>query len=439
MKSFEKRELAQRAAAVVGVDAGKYHHALVVRPRGRPDSRPLTIPTTRVGFDQALAFIAGQLADTDAAAGEVVVGIEFAGSYGFTFAHYLRAAGSRYRVVSILPAHTKRWKEVTHRQPLKTDAKDALGICDLAAQGHFVSFPFFTPAYAELRYLLSAREKLSTLRRGVITRLRTALDIVFPEFTEIFLCLTKRTARAVLRAYPGPAALLAAKRRPLLALLKAESRNHFKRPQLERLLEAARTTVALPSAQGAVAAEIPLLIARLDLYEAQMRLLEARMTEVTATLPAARALLTVPNVGPVSAATFLGSIGDPGAYDSARQIVALAGLALVERSSGILKGEKRISKRGRPVLRKHAHMFAVRSVQQGGIFRPEYEALLARNGHRTIPALTAIARMGLRLLFSIARDARAWTPVPPPRAAGRPAGRPARGPASPSGAPPRTP
>jgi hypothetical protein len=53
--------------------------------------------------------------------------------------------------VSILPAHAKRWKEVTHRLPLKTDAKDALGITDLTAHGHFVSFPFLappTPSYA---------------------------------------------------------------------------------------------------------------------------------------------------------------------------------------------------------------------------------------------------------------------------------------------------
>jgi hypothetical protein len=38
----------------------------------------------------------------------------------------------------------------------------------------------------------------------------------------------------------------------------------------------------------------------------------------------------------------------------------------------------------------------VPSVQQDGIFRREYDALLARNGHRTIPALMAVARMGLR-------------------------------------------
>lgn len=411
MQPHAKRTLAQTALAVVGVDAGKYHHALVVRPRGGADSRPLTIATTRTGFDEALAAL-HQVVPADAP-GHILVGVEFAGMYGFTFAHYLRAADPRIQIVSVLPVHTKRWKEVVHRQPLKTDAKDALGITDLTAQGHFVSFPFLEPTYAELRYLVSARERLSTLRRGAITRLRTTLDVVFPEFATLFPQVTSRTARALLMHYPGPVVLREAPRRAVLALLKRESRNHLGRETLAALLHAATHTVALPAAQGVMKDELPLLVERLTLYEAQMQTLEAAMRAQLGALPAARALLTIPNVAPVTAAVFLGSIGDPAAYDSSRQILALAGLALVERSSGILKGEKRISKRGRPVLRKHAHMFAVRSVQQGAIYRAAYEALLARNGGRKIPALTAIARRGLRLMYAVARSARPWTPAPP--------------------------
>ncbi len=407
MSNHLKRRQAQSAAGVVGVDAGKFHHVLVVRPRGERDSRPLQVATTRHGFETALEFIRAQLGDRS---GEILVGIEFAGMYGFTLAQFLRAADERVQIVSVLPSHTKRWKEVTHRQPLKTDAKDAVGITDLAAQGHFVSFPYLTPVYAELRYLLSAREKLSTLRRGVITRIRSTLDVVFPEFPTLFASPVTRTARAVLREFPGPDALRRATRRRVVALLRRESRNHLGEELYERLMEAATHTVALPSAQGAMRDELPLLIARLELYEQQMRTIEGAMMQRMAELPAAQALLTIPFVAPVSAAVFLGSIGDPQAYDSSRQILALAGLTLVERSSGIRTGEKRISKRGRPVLRKHAHMFAVRSVLRGGIYREEYERLLARNGRRAMPALTAIARKGLRLFYAVARSEQPWTP-----------------------------
>src|SRR2546426_498633 len=324
MISFPKRERAQRAAACVGVDAGKFSHTLVVRPQHQPDSRPFGFPTTRAGFDSALAFIRQQTAG--AAAETILVGIEFAGNYGFTFAHYLAQLG--FPIVSVLPAHTKRWKDVAHNQPLKTDAKDAGTITDLVAQGHFVGFPFLSPAYADLRYLVTARERLSLLRRGAITQLRTLIQVVFPEYEALFPLLTKKTPFAVL--------------------------------------------------------EPPYL-------------------------------LSIPKIAPVTAAIFLGSIGDPRAYESGAQILRVAGLSLVERSSGVLRGTKRISKRGRPLLRQAAYMFAVRSITRGGLFRTEYEALCQRNGGVKMKAVVAVMRSGLRLLYSIARDRRLFTAEPPTR------------------------
>jgi transposase len=137
MISFPKRERAQHAAACVGVDAGKFSHTLVVRPRGQPDSRPFSFPTTRSGFEAAVVFVRQHAPSADPST--VLIGIEFAGNYGFTLAHFLDQLG--FPVVSILPAHTKRWKDVAHNQPLRTDAKDAGTITDLLAQGHFVGFP----------------------------------------------------------------------------------------------------------------------------------------------------------------------------------------------------------------------------------------------------------------------------------------------------------
>ena len=98
-----------------------FSHTLVVRPQHQPDSKPFSFPTTRAGFDDAVAFIRRQVPGTPAET--ILVGIEFAGNYGFTFGHYLAQLG--FPIVSVLPAHTKRWKDVAHNQPLKTDAKDA--------------------------------------------------------------------------------------------------------------------------------------------------------------------------------------------------------------------------------------------------------------------------------------------------------------------------
>lgn len=409
-KPHQKRELALNAAAVVGVDAGKFEHALVVRPRGHPDSRALTIKTTRVGFDEAVEFILSAV-DHKSVPTDILVGIEFAGIYGFTFAHYLDQLG--FRVVSVLPANTKRWKEVTHNQPIKTDAKDAVGIVGLTAQGYFVSFAFLQTAYAELRFLVSLRERLTSLRNGAISRLKSTLEIVFPEFESILGDFTKKTPLAVLRAFPGAAAMRAAPKRRVLSVLLKASRGHHDEDTCQKLITAAGETLALPEAQGVLKDEVPLWAKMIELYESERKLVDDRMIEVMKALPEAEFLLTIPCVAPLTAAVFLGSVGDVRCYESARQVVALAGLSLVEKSSGTHKGNQRISKRGRPVLRRYAYLAALRNIRQGGLFRGEYDALMTRNGGKALPAVTAVARSMLRLMFAIARGRRAFTWEPP--------------------------
>jgi len=342
MNSQEKRRRAMRAGAYVGVDAGKFEHTLVVRNKDGEDSKPYPFKTTRAGFDGAVAFI--QKTVPGVAADQVLIGIEFAGSYGFTLAHYLHQWG--FDVVSVLPAHTKRQKEITHNQSLKTDAKDAAAIVDLVSQGKFVSFPFLHSVYADLRYLVSAREHVTVLRNAAITRLKSILDVVFPEFERIFVQVDKKTPLALLKAYPGPRALLEAKKPRVIALFRKTSRNHLGAERYEELVSAARTTLALPGAQLALCREIPLIIDRIELFTAQIAELKARMIASLEEAPEAEFLLTIPGVNAVTAATFLGSIGDPRAYESSGQVLKVAGLSLVERSSGLLKGKRSVSRRG---------------------------------------------------------------------------------------------
>jgi transposase len=404
---YQKRQRAQQATAVVGIDAGKHRHALVVRPRGGEDTRPMLFTADRAGFERALAEIHDQTGG--AAPSDILVGIEFAGNYGFTLAHFLDRQG--YGVVSVLPAHTRRWKEVMHGQNLKTDPHDALGIADLTAQGHFVGFPFLDPVYADLRYLVSTRERLTRLRTAAIARLKGILQVVWPEFEDRFKDFSKKTPLALLRAFPGPQALLDAPQRRVLKLIGSVSRGHLGLATYEELVERAEATIALPGAQGVLREEIPLQLELLDTYERQLQAVDASMVGALDQAPEADALLSIPKLGQVMAAVFLGSIGDPQAYDSSRQILRVAGLSMVEKSSGGSHGRPHISKRGRPELRRQAFMFALRSVRcTDGIFRPHYERILDNNGGRKIPALVAISRKVLRLAYSLARDRRLYVP-----------------------------
>ncbi len=409
MSHYKKRQRAQRAAAVVGIDAAKRRHAMVVRPRGGEDSTPMFFEATRAGFGKALEEI--EACAPDAERHEILVGIEFAGNYGFTLAHHFAAEG--LQVVSVLGSHSKKWKEVVHNQSLKSDPADAVTITDLASQGHFVIFPFLEQVFADLRYLVSLRERLTKLRTGAITRLKDVLQVVWPEFDRRFGNFNHKTPIAPLDAFPGPDALLKASKRRIMTVLRKASRGHLGEKAYQELRHMAEHTVALPGAQGVLKDEIALQLELLATYERQMAEVERLMAESVSSVPEGEALLTIPKLGAVTAATFLGSIGDPQVYESSRQALRVGGLSLVVHESGNRHGRPRLSKRGRPELRRQMYMFALRSVSNRSLYHDYYRRMLERNGGEKIPALVAVMRKAARLMFSVAKDRRAFTMEPP--------------------------
>src|SRR5690606_40968217 len=120
MSADERLVFARRFAVHVAVDTGKVFHKLVVRgPDGRRKA-PHKVVVGRTGFAAVHAYL--QSLFPDLSPQDFLIGLEFAGHHGYTFAQFLTRLG--YHVVSVQPAHTKRLKEVEDNSPLKSDAKD---------------------------------------------------------------------------------------------------------------------------------------------------------------------------------------------------------------------------------------------------------------------------------------------------------------------------
>jgi transposase len=144
------------------------------------------------------------------------------------------------------------------------------------------------------------------------------------------------------------------------------------------------------------------------------------MKRILLMLPEWKALQTINGVAPVTAAVFLGAIGDPQAYSSSREVLRVAGLGLIERSSGQKQGAVRLGKRGRPMLRQMAYMLAVRSIRRGTPMRARYEALIERNGGKARKALVALMRDLVKLMYAVARNRRDYSASPASNADGAP-------------------
>ena len=107
-------------------------------------------------------------------------------------------------------------------------------------------------------------------------------------------------------------------------------------------------------------------------------------------------------------------LGDPRAYESSRQVLVMAGPQPgpeLERYPG---GHCRLSKRGKPMLRKLVHMFAMRHVREGdGIYRERFEHMVEVQKRPKKQAIVQLMRPALRMMFVVAREERDYTPEEP--------------------------
>lgn len=120
-------------------------------------------------------------------------------------------------------------------------------------------------------------------------------------------------------------------------------------------------------------------------------------------VPYSGSILSLKGIGEVTAAGLIGEVGDFRRFRTISKIMKLAGLDLFEVSSGKHQGKRRISKRGRPLLRKLLYFAALNAVRKGGVMKPRYQQYLDR-GMPKIKALIAVARKLLGIIFAVVRD-----------------------------------
>jgi transposase len=154
------------------------------------------------------------------------------------------------------------------------------------------------------------------------------------------------------------------------------------------------------------------LIDDLEYYENKKASIESEMETIMGELQLGEILQSVPGVGPIISAAFLGEVGDINRFDNWKQVRSLAGLNLVENSSGQHKGKTKVSKRGRPYLRHMLYLAGetgcIHNKEMNGFYRYfRNRKNNPLNGHQ---AFVATGLKVMRILFHLAKTGEMYNP-----------------------------
>ena len=400
MKSIKTKKVAKinDKTVIATLDIGKNIQYGYFRAPNGNDVKPFEFYNSKKSYDEFWQKLC-QFKDQERLE-QIVIGFESTGPYAEPLFHFLRK--KPVRLVQVNPVHTKRVKELTGNSPNKTDKKDPRVIADVISLGHALTLVVPEGPAAQLRRLTQARQRAIKTRTSMINQLQHLIFVIFPEFLQVLKIATK-SARYLIKHYTTAEKICALGLESVNQIFKKVSRGKLGQNRAKQLYEAAKNSIGISEGQQSIVFEIEHLIDRIEAEDQFIDSLEKQMCAYLQQIPYSQNILSIKGLGQVTVAGLIGEVADFNKFDTISEIMKLAGLDLYEISSGNRRGQRRISKRGRPLMRKLLFFAAINAVKSKGIMHAKYQQMLDR-GMPKMKALIAISRKLLGLIFAIVRD-----------------------------------
>lgn len=259
---------------------------------------------------------------------------------------------------------------------------------------------------------MKVREKIQKRNGSAKNSLHAALDDYFPELKDIFWSMHARGLWALLQRCPFPADVVSLKVSVLKELIGRASRRRLEASRKAvAVYQAAKESIGLRQIGSADRYRLRMCLEEVKRTELMVKDIEREIKRMLKEIPDAQYLLSIPGIGPISAAVFLGELGNPSYFQRARQVVKYAGYDPQESDSGYRVGRRFISKKGRWLLRKHLFFMSMRVVVLSRYFQQYYQRKLqTKNRFGQLPrkkeVLCAVAIKLIKVIFALLRDKR---------------------------------
>lgn len=397
----DKIALVDEKTLVIGADVGSEKHDIrAFDNRGREFSKkPLEFENNEAGFETAKAWVL-KIRDENHME-RVMVGMEPTGHYWFNLASWLMNEG--ITVVLVNPHHVKKSKELDDNLNRKTDRKDPKVIAGLVHEGRY-SMPYLPEGiYAELRNLTNLRLTNAEEKTRAMNRLKRWLSIYFPEFGSVFKSVDGTGSLLLLEKCPLPEDMIRLGADGINKIWREAKLRGVGYARALKAVSAAKHSVGRTEGTDAARTEVFWIVESLKRYIKWEEDLLAEIDAIADKIPYIENILEIKGLGVRTVTGILSEIGDVTRFTEAGQVQKLAGLALVEDSSGKHEGMTVISKRGRKRLRYQLSEAALTLIAMNDEFKEVYQYYLKRDNNplKKMQALMAVACKLLRVLYAM--------------------------------------
>ena len=332
---------------IVGIDVAKEKHvAFFGTAAGKTLLKKLVFENNKEGFER-LIFQAEALRKQHGFS-RVVFGLEPTANYHKPLGEFL--IRSRHTAVLVSGNAVKNNRELLDGRWDKHDLKDAANVADLVSQGKCLFYDHPGEALREMRSLISLKRRLKKHEHGSKVRIRNHLIAQY--FPELDRFAGYGETLAIVQWCLSPQEIRRRGFDSFVQLVASRNGGLKQRRRLQVIWNKAGESIGCATGE-ALAFESQVMVEQLIQTQEAIRATDEKIRQRCLKFTEYTHLLTIPGFGPDISAKVLAAIGNPFRFESANQVLKLAGLDLSAQRSG--KGSDGaipvLSKKGKADLR----------------------------------------------------------------------------------------
>ena len=373
----------------VGIDVSKYKHdCFIVTSDGEIIRDAFSFGNDYDGFQTLLSALSA-LGDPP----DIRIGFEATAHYTLNLKLFLENA--HYSFMEFNPVLLSKFNKSQTLRRTKTDAIDCAAIARWLMTVEYKPYPIgFYHAYS-LKSLTRLRDSLVRQRSFYLVKITNVLDHIFPEFKPFFGNRFSKTALFLLENY-GSADKMSRMNSQSYENLRRISRGKFATKKFLELKALAASTVG--ESNEMFESQLSSLLSLYKLSVKEIDSLEQQITDLIRQINPHS--LSIPGIGPLSAAVIYAEFGDISRFTSPQKMLAFAGLDPGYYQSGISAHSGHMVKRGSSHLRFTLMNLCIPLMQYNVVFA-EYYAKKRAEGKPHRVACTHMVKKLIRIIYTL--------------------------------------
>lgn len=373
----------------VGIDISKYKHdCFIVSDDGEIIRDAFSFTNDLAGFTSFISVLS-ELGDPAI----IRIGFESTAHYALNLELFLEKC--HYTFMEFNPVLLTKFKMSVSLRRTKTDAIDCEYIARWLMTVEYKPHPVgFYHTYS-LKSLTRLRDSLVRQRSFYMVKITNVLDLSFPEFKPFFKNKFSATVLYILEHYPS-AEKIGRMNSASYEKLRCISRGKFSPQKFLELKALAKNSVG--QSNDIFEAELKSL---LNLYtQAASEVVNLEQKIITLIEDIHPRYMSIPGIGPISAAIIYSEFGDLSRFSSPNKMLAFAGLDPGYYQSGIAEHRGRMVKRGSSHLRYALYNCCLPLIRYDMTFAAYY-AKKRDEGKPHKVAMSHVAKKLVRVIYAL--------------------------------------